>query len=172
MCGTPWQSRRCQCYAVSTPVGFALSALVPQENFCCLWAWTTNTPSPSGSGRKVNNLTLTFGPILGIRKSVHSWEIRLSLPAALLFRGQSGQPYRSHPKDFCGWISAGLWHTFRVCGDQTRAFLDVSWSSFAQQKRCAEFHWGCPDADYAVCCIWSCKWLLTTIICSVCFWNI
>lgn len=68
MCGTPWPSRLCLCYAVFTPVGFVLSASVPQENSCCLWAWTLNTLSPSGSGRKVrekqnktNHLPFNFG---------------------------------------------------------------------------------------------------------------
>lgn len=134
-----------------------LSVGLDHEHTVTIWKWQ--------EGRDKNNLTLNFG----LRKSHRSWEIRLSLRSALFSRCQSGQPDRSHPKDFRGWISAGLWHTLCVCGDQTCAFLDVSWSSFAQQKRCAEFHRGCPDADYAVCSVWSCKWLPTNIICSACF---
>lgn len=36
-------------------MGFAPSASVPRENTCYQWAWITNIPSPSGSGRKVRH---------------------------------------------------------------------------------------------------------------------
>lgn len=159
MCGTPWQSRRYRCCAAPTRVGFALSALVPQENSCYQWAWIMNTPSPSGSGRKVrhkySNPTLTSDG----DSSTDRWGFYCS---ARFFRRQSGQPHGPHPKDLRGRVSPRLWHSLCVRGDQTCTILDFSWSSFAQQKRCAEFHGGRQDADDAVCSIWSCKSPRTT----------
>lgn len=75
----------------------------------------------------------------------------------LAFRCQSGQPDRSHPEDLCGRVSAGLRHTLCVCGHQARAFLDISWPSFAQQERRAQYPGGRSDADHAFCSVWSCK---------------
>lgn len=148
-CGMPWPSRRCRCFAVSTPAGFVLSASVPQESCCCLWAWTLNTPSPSGSGRKVKK-----------EKEFSSFSLAPGIFTSLVpsFRCQSGQPDRSHPEDLCGWVSARLRHALCVRGHQARAFLDVSWPSFAQQEGRAQYPGGRPDADHAFCSIWSCKW--------------
>lgn len=125
-----------------------LSVGLDHEHTVTIWKWQegkTNIPTLHTS----DGLTLA-----------DRWGFYCS---ARLFRCQSGEPDRPHPKDLCGRVPPGLWHSLCVRGDQTCTFLDVSWSSFAQQKRCAEFHRGRQDADDAVCSVWSCKSPPTTM---------